>query len=513
MRSNFKNTIQFANRFLGLTTDCQEQIKEEEKFLPFKVEPLEDKRVAFKVRYRGENVQLLPEQIMATYLNKLKGFFAPNPGDKPDVVISVPSYYTPQERQAMLDSVSISDMKCVKLMNENTAIALSYGFFRKAEFTDKPRNVAFVDFGHGKLTATIVQYTKGKLKILSHVSDRNLGARNIDELLVDLLGGEFAKKYGADPRKPPKCRLRMLEAIEKFRKILSANNEATVSVECLLEDEDLHKTMKRADFEALIEPVMIRVEGVCLEALKESGLKGSDVYSVEMIGEATRIPKVKEICQKVFEVEEVSRTQNSSEVVARGCSLMAAMISPYFNVSDFQIEENNHVPITVSWSIEDGKQKDMVLFPRKCNYPTRKSLTFDNRQDKMHFGIGVTPSELPLGGLYSLLGRYSIEPPKAKHDKFSLLLMVNYDLHGICKLESAELVEEYMEEKKIPIKRDKPKKEEAAKKEGDKPAEGAPADEKAPEAAEEKKDDVVEPEIEYELKEVKKTDRRNVEFK
>ena len=145
MRTNFKNTIQFANRFLGLTTDCQEQIREEEKFLPFKVESLEDKRLAFKVRYRGENIQLLPEQVMATYLNKLKTFFAPNPSDKPDVVISVPSYYTPQERQAMLDAVSISDMKCVKLMNENTAIALSYGFFRKAEFTDKPRKAYSIE--------------------------------------------------------------------------------------------------------------------------------------------------------------------------------------------------------------------------------------------------------------------------------------------------------------------------------------------------------------------------------
>ena len=340
----------------------------------------------------------------------------------------------------MMDAVNISDLKCVKLMNENTAIALSYGFFRKAEFTDKARNVAFVDFGHGKLTVSVTQFTKGKLKILSHVSDRNLGARNIDEQLVDLFGGEFASKYGADPRKPPKCRLRMLDAIEKFRKILSANSEATLNVECLLEDEDLHKTMKRADFETLMEPILQRVEGVCLEALKEAGLKASDVHSVEMIGEATRIPKVKEICQQVFAVEEVSRTQNSSEVVARGCSLMAAMISPYFNVADFQIEECNHVPITVSWTVEDGKQKDMVLFPRKCNYPTRKSLTFDNRREKMNFGVGVTPSELPLGGLYSLLGRYVIEPPKAKHDKFSLLLMVNYDLHGICKLESAELV-------------------------------------------------------------------------
>jgi heat shock protein 4 len=107
-------------------------------------------------------------------------------------------------------------LKCIRLINESTAIALNYGFFRKADLPEKePRFVAFVDLGHSKLTVTIASFLKGKMRIICHKSDRNLGARNMDVLLLEKLGGEFAKKVGADPRKNVRARLRMLDVIEK----------------------------------------------------------------------------------------------------------------------------------------------------------------------------------------------------------------------------------------------------------------------------------------------------------
>lgn len=157
----------------------------------------------------------------------------------------------------MLDACDIAQLKCIRLINESTAIGLAYGFFRRPELPEKgePRYVAFVDLGHSKLTVTIISFFSGKMRILCHNSDRNLGARNMDSLLLEELGGKFAKKYGVDPRKNARCRLRMLDVIEKQRKILSANSEATVHIECLLEDEDMHENLKRADFEELIQPM------------------------------------------------------------------------------------------------------------------------------------------------------------------------------------------------------------------------------------------------------------------
>jgi len=125
----------------------------------------------------------------------------------------------------------------VSLINESTATALTYGFFRKDDLNvKKPRIVAFVDFGHSKLTITYCSFVPGKTKVIMSHSNRNLGARKIDFLLFDIFAAEFAKKYGCDPREDKRCRLRMLDAIEKMRKLLTANKEAEISCESLMED-------------------------------------------------------------------------------------------------------------------------------------------------------------------------------------------------------------------------------------------------------------------------------------
>lgn len=95
------------------------------------------------------------------------------------------------------------------------------------------------------------------MKVLGTHSDKNLGARQIDFLLFELLGGEFAKKYGCDPRKSPKCRLRLLDSIEKVRKLLTSNTEADVICEALMEDEDLQRHLKREELEELINPFVL----------------------------------------------------------------------------------------------------------------------------------------------------------------------------------------------------------------------------------------------------------------
>ena len=147
-------------------------------------------------------------------------------------------------------------MNVLRLINEGTAIALSYGFYRKNELTDQPRYIAFVDFGHSKFTVTIASFIKGKLKIMASVSDRNCGARVMDAMILEKYGSEFFEKFGVDPRIVPKCRLRMFDAIEKVRKTLSGNKETNLNVECLLEDEDIHAHISREDFEVMIAPLM-----------------------------------------------------------------------------------------------------------------------------------------------------------------------------------------------------------------------------------------------------------------
>lgn len=204
---------------------------------------------------RGEKCVFTPEQVFGYYLRKVKTYFEKADMPSKDIVIAVPTYATNAERQAYLDACDIAGINCIRLINESTATALTYGFFRKGDLdAEKPRIVCFVDFGHASLIITYASFIKGKMKILGTHSNRNLGARKIDLLLFELLGGEFAKKYGCDPRKNVRCRLRLLDNIEKLRKLLTGNKEADVNCEALMEDEDLHRHIKREEFEELIGP-------------------------------------------------------------------------------------------------------------------------------------------------------------------------------------------------------------------------------------------------------------------
>lgn len=189
------------------------------------------------------------EQILAFYLKKIKHFYESSDIPSKDFVISVPSYASNVERQAILDAAEIAGLKCLRVINESTAIALNYGFFRKKDLDEKKeRIVAFVDFGHSKTTITIAAFKKGEAKILVHNSDRNLGGRNFDYEIMKVIGAEFAKKYGDDPTKVPRCRMRMYEAAEKARKTLSGDTEANINIDYLLNEEDLTRKISRDQF-------------------------------------------------------------------------------------------------------------------------------------------------------------------------------------------------------------------------------------------------------------------------
>lgn len=226
---------------------------------------MENKKIGFEIELRGETHTFTPEQVMAYYLKKVKTYFEKAGLNSKEIVISVPSYATNSERQAYLDAAEIAGINCIRLINESTACALTYGFFRKNDLdVEKARTVAFVDFGHSKLSITYADFTKGKMKILGTHSNRNLGARQIDMQLFELLGGEFYKKFGCDPRPNLRCRLRLLDSIEKVRKLLTSNKEADVHCESLLEDEDLHRNIKRDDLEELVAPFITSFR-LCLE--------------------------------------------------------------------------------------------------------------------------------------------------------------------------------------------------------------------------------------------------------
>jgi len=446
-----------------------------------------------------------------------------------EIVIAVPAYATNAERQAYLDACEIAGIKCVRLINESTATALTYGFFRKADLTkDKARIVAFLDLGHSKLSITYASFLPGKMKILGTHSDKNLGARQIDYLLTDLLGGQFAKKYGCDPRTNARARLRLLDAIEKMRKLLTGNKEADISCESLLEDEDLKQQFTRDQLEELIGPFMERFTQCLKDSIATTGINVPDIDFIELVGEATRIPCVLATIKSVFG-KDTSRTLNSTDCISRGCALQAAMLSPNYQVAGFEVEEYNQQPISISYKFKDSeKVVTKELFKVGTSFPSTKSVTFEKKQGNaslmVHYADGVNLME----GLPSQISQYEIAEGKRdeKTEKCSFTMRVSNNIHNVACLDEAEFCQEWTEEEKIPIKASPtvvppPKKEEEKKEEPKAEGEAAAAEGEAkPDAPAEgeakpeepAKPTVIEPEQQYEIKQRKKKNFTKLKF-
>lgn len=467
-KSNFKNTVNYFTRFLDVKSTTP-YLSQEKKWITTNLIETEDNRLAFELMFKGEKRRFLPEQITAMMIQKLKQIIERSGLSGKEVVLSVPGYFTEKERHALLDAARIAEVNVLRLFNEESAVALGYGIFRRADLdATVARNVVFVDLGHSKCSSYVASFTKEKLKVLSIVHERNLGARDFDWSLLEFLAKKFNEQHGLSFMKNDKAKLRLLDAIEKQRKILSANSEANINVEYLVEDEDLNYHLSRTEFEKIISAELQRFREVLLRLREEITNKKIQIHSVEIVGGATRIPCVQRIIEEVFG-KDLSRTLNMSECIARGCAMQAAIISPLFKVASYEVEEANYYPIKCSWyffdpaktsnknnknamEIEDAEKNQpekqtATLFDKGCSIPNVKSLTF-NRDDAIKFTLFYDP--VP-PGTDEILGHYTIFPQKPKEKDFNIKLRVRLNHNGTVGLEEAVFNEEYIEEYQVPI--------------------------------------------------------------
>ncbi|CAI0474636.1 unnamed protein product [Linum tenue] len=258
-----------------------------------------------------------------------------------DCCIGIPVYFTDLQRRAVLDAATIAGLHPLRLFHETTATALAYGIYK----TDLPEsdqmNVAFVDVGHASMQVCIVGYKKGQLKVLAHAFDRSLGGRDFDEALFTHFAAKFKDEYKIDVYQNARACLRLRAACEKLKKVLSANPEAPLNIECLMEEKDVRGYIKRDEFEQISLPILDRVKKPLEKALHDAGLSVENVHTVEVIGSASRIPSVFKILTEFFG-KEPRRTMNASECVSRGCALQCAILSPTFKVREFQVKFKDH---------------------------------------------------------------------------------------------------------------------------------------------------------------------------
>ncbi|KAK2579751.1 hypothetical protein KPH14_011092 [Odynerus spinipes] len=451
MVTNMKNTVYGFKRLLGRKYN-DPQVQRELKSLPFKASQRADGSIGIHVQYLGEEHVFSPEQITAMLFTKLKDTSetalqtAVN-----DCVISVPSYYTQAERQALLDAARIAGLNVLRLFNETTATALCYGIYKQDLPAPEapPRNVVFVDCGYATLQVCICAFHKGKLKVLASAADTNLGGRDIDIILAEHFCKDFQSRYRIDPHTSPRAYLRLLAEVEKLKKQMSANSTTLpLNIECFMEEKDVHGDMKRADMEAMCAHLFKRVESTLKQCLVDSKLKAEEIHSVEIAGGSSRVPALKRVIEDVFG-RPISTTLNQDEAVARGCALQCAMLSPAVRVREFAVTDIQPYPLKLTWDPSQGEEGEMEVFGHNHPIPFSKMLTFYRSSPfTLTASYSVPSPSYPDNHIGNFVIKNVKPTPEGEASKVKVKVRIN--LNGILTIASATLVE-----KREPVQQEK----------------------------------------------------------
>lgn len=449
--SNFRNTVGSFKRLIGRTIDDPD-VEVEKKFMNAEIVKV-GSTVGVNVSYLGEQTTFSATQLYAMYLAKLRDTASNElKAAVNDVSIAVPVWYTEAQRRAVIDAAEIAGLNPLRLINDTTATALGYGITK----TDLPaagepsRNVVFVDIGHSDYTVSIVSFNKGQLVVKGTAFDRHFGGRDFDYALVQHFAKEFETKYKIDVNSNKKAIFRLSAAVEKLKKVLSANALAPLSVESIMNDVDASSTMKREEFEELIAPVLEKVTAPLERALAASGLAKEDIESIELVGGSTRIPVLKQRIQDFFG-RPLSFTSNQDEAIARGATLACAQVSPVFKVREFNTFDAQLFPIELSWEASADAAADegtkILAFDVGNAIPSTKVLSFTRSEPFELEAKYANPSELP-GGVNSWIGKYTVKgvKPSAEGAKQLVKVKARLNLSGCLSFEGATLIEEGPEE-------------------------------------------------------------------
>src|SRR4026208_1654628 len=267
------------------------------------------------------------QEISARILQKLKRDAEQYAGeDVTDAVITVPAYFNDAERQATKEAGEIAGLNVLRIINEPTAAALAYGLDRK----HKDEKIAVFDLGGGTFDISILELGEGVFEVKSTNGDTHLGGDDFDKVVMDWLADEFKKDEAIDLRKDPMALQRLKEASEKAKVELSSSSETEINLPYITAvdgvPKHLVKKLTRAKFESLTDELFTRCLKPCEAAIKDAGMKTSEINEVILVGGSTRMPKVQEMVKKFFG-KKPHKGVNPDEVVAIGAAIQGAVLT------------------------------------------------------------------------------------------------------------------------------------------------------------------------------------------
>ncbi|XP_034893846.1 heat shock 70 kDa protein 17 [Populus alba] len=393
-----------------------------------------------------------------------------------DAVVGVPAYFGQAERRGLVQAAQLAGINVLALINEHSGAALQYGIDK--DFSNGSRYVVFYDMGASSTYAALVYFSAynakefGKTVSVNQFQvkdvrwDPELGGQTMESRLVEYFADEFNKQVGngVDVRKFPKAMAKLKKQVKRTKEILSANTVAPISVESLYDDRDFRSTITREKFEELCADLWDRSLVPLKEVLKHSGLDLDELYAVELIGGATRVPKLQAKLQEFLGKNELDKHLDADEAVVLGSSLHAANLSDGIKLNrKLGMVDGSSYGLVVELDGPDllkDESTRQLLVPRMRKLPSKMFRSIIHTKD-FEVSLSYEPDLLPPGVTSPVFAQYSVSGLADASEKYSsrnLSSPIKANLHfslsrsGILSLDRADAVIEISEWVEVPKK-------------------------------------------------------------